>query len=95
VTGHSIAFGLLQAFEHEAVLIARIFFAPEADSAGQAGGKGGISELVIEQGEVDQFAEPFHDAVGSSEESESSTLEVSAIGRVQCGNRPPARRVSE
>jgi hypothetical protein len=95
VTGHGIAFGLLQAFEHEAVLIARIFFAPEADPAGQAGSKGGIGELVIEQGEVDQFAESFHDAVGSSEERESSFFEVGAIRRVQCGNRLPARLVSE
>jgi hypothetical protein len=53
VTGHGLAFGLLQAFEHKSVLIARIFFAPEADPAGQAGGEGGIGEVVIEQREVD------------------------------------------
>ena len=95
VTGHGIAFGLLQAFEHESVLIARIFFAPEADPAGQASGKGGIGELVIKQREVDQFAESFHDAVGASEESESSLFEVGTIGRVQCGNRLPERLLSE
>jgi hypothetical protein len=95
VTGHGLAFGLLQAFEYESVLIARIFFAPEADPAGQAGGEGGIGELVIEQREIDQFAESFHDAVGASKESESSLVEVGTIGRVQCGNRVPERLVSE